>query len=218
MVEKAFFYRMRVLLILVTCLFSSNTEVYGQEKQRSLKSIQGSRFTTVFIKLNTYAELEIITTDEDEVQIDEMRDGEYYDARILNTRISNDSLYITDVGNALYDRKDDKLAAHKVMDARVKICLPRGKRLRIETEDAVLSISGVYNAMNVNQNSGTVTFSNLKGNLVYRSISANVEWYARQYFLRALDRTGRIEEVTSRPISSTAVVETIKGRVKMVDK
>ncbi len=177
--------------------------------------ISAAEFQTVFIKADTYISIEIITEDRDDVEIDEMRGGEYYDLKSLQTQVRNDTLFIKEQKNILVEKYDDKLAAHKMIDATVKICLPSGKNLRIELAEADLSLSGVFQKIHVNQNSGTSSFSDLRGDLLYRSISADITWSAKNYFLRGITAQGRLDEVTSQPIKSTAVIETIRGKFNL---
>lgn len=161
-------------------------------------------------------ELEIANSDDGEVHILELQQGEYKDAVSISTTVRQDSLLITDFQNFDFEFPQDKLSAHKVIDARMKLLLPRDKQLVINTGTAVLSISGDFSSLYINQFAGKCNLTNITGNLKLTSVYADVSFNAPHYQIdKAIKRKPLTRILPKDYMKYTAQIETIHGSISV---
>lgn len=178
-----------------------------------------SNFQIVDIDLNQYLQLEIKTTNSDEVKIITNQNGEYRNAVVLSSQVRNDSLLITDPINPTFTFPEDKLSAHKVIDGKATILLPRLKKVVLNTQSADISISGDFKNIFINQLSGSCKIVNLEGNLTYVSVYADVFLKLVNYDTTSFSRSGKVSSF-NKPnlIKYFASIETVSGNISHLRK
>jgi hypothetical protein len=173
-------------------------------------------FTVVDIDLLEYMELEIGNSDDGEVHLLEMQQGEYKDAVSISTTVRNDSLLIKDFQNFDFEFPQDKLSAHKVIDARMRLLLPRNKTLVINTKSALLSISGEYSSLYINQFSGKCIITDISGDINITSVYADIVFKAAHYQVDKATKRKSLTRVFPKGITKfKAQIETIHGHISL---
>jgi hypothetical protein len=178
-----------------------------------------AQFNVVDIQMVQYLELEITTSDSDKVSIVSSQKGEYKNAVVLSSEIRNDSLLITDPFNPAFSFPQDKLSAHKIIDGKATLSLPRNKHLVINTQSADITIRGNYKSVYINQLSGSCKIDQLQGNLTYVSVYATIFVDLKNYDIQAVSRSGNVFPFEK--ASSTdyfAQLETISGNISNLKK
>jgi hypothetical protein len=203
--------------VILFCVFAI-AEAYPQQRDSNTSSVDliNTDFTVVDINLREYMELEIGNSIDGEVHVLEIQHGEYKNAVSISTTVRNDSLLIRDFQNFNFSFPQDKLSAHKVIDARMRLLLPPGKSLIINTRSAVLLISGAFNDLYINQFSGKCKVIDLTGNFNFTSIYADVIFKAPHYRIDyATQRKSLTTKFTKQPAKFIAQIETIHGGISL---
>lgn len=152
------------------CTAQNNGSVYSHTDSRN------EDFETVMVDLDHHAELRISTTVEKSFySTDEKQSGEYQNALVLNTKVLNDTLFVTDSLNPLFTFPQDKLSAHKITDTKAVLILPEKIMLFLNLLNANLEIKGNYENVIINIHSGKVVLKDTQGNIQITSVNANVE-------------------------------------------
>ena len=176
-------------------------------------------FSTIDIDLQQYVELEIKTNNSKNVKLITSQNGEYKNAVILSSIIRNDSLIITDPIHPTFTFPRDKLSAHKVIDSKATIVLPKNKKLVINVQSADLKISGNYNSVYINQLSGSCKISQLQGDLHFISVYASIYANLKNYNVTSSSRSGKVQEFKkSIQIKYFARLETVSGNISTLNK
>lgn len=176
-------------------------------------------FQIVDIDLNQYLELEVKTINGDEVKIITSQNGEYRNAVVLSSSIKNDSLLITDPINPTFIFPEDKLSAHKVIDGKATILIPKFKKTVINTQSADILISGEFKSIFINQLSGSCKIDRIKGDLIYVSAYADVFLELTNHDTATFSRSGKVS-LFLKPdlIKFSARIETVSGNISHLKK
>lgn len=178
-----------------------------------------AQFNVVDIQIVQYLELEITTNDSDKVSFVSSQNGEYKNAVVLSSQIRKDSLLITDPFNPTFSFPQDKLSAHKIIDGKAILSLPRNKHLVINTQTADLTITGSYKSIYINQLSGSCKIDRLKGDLNYVSVYASISVDLKNYDIQAVSRSGNVFNFEKPSlINYFARLESISGNISNLKK
>jgi hypothetical protein len=178
-----------------------------------------AQFNVVDIQIGQYLELEITTSDSDRVSLVSSQNGEYKNAVVLSSEIRNDSLLITDPFNPTFSFPQDKLSAHKIIDGKATLSLPRNKHLVINTQTADITITGNYKSIYINQLSGSCKIDQLAGDLRYVSVYASIYVDLKNYDIRAVSRSGNVFNFEKPSlINYFARLESISGNISNLKK
>ncbi len=170
------------------CQAQNKDSVYTHTESRN------ENFTTVFIELEHFVELEISTTKEKGFYVsDEKQSGEYSKALLLNTKVANDTLFVTDPKNPVFTFPQDKLSAHKITDTRAILVLPENKNLFLNLVNSNVKISGDYKRLILNIHTGDAIFKKLSGDVTVISVNADVAATAlKSYMFDGSSRNGTL--------------------------
>ncbi len=90
--------------------------------------------------------------------------GEYQNSILLNTKLINEEIIIEEIMNPLFEKKNDKLSAHKLMSSSFIIKIPDYIPLKIEINDAKVKCSGNFLDINLKQKEGVFNLISQKSN------------------------------------------------------
>ncbi len=90
--------------------------------------------------------------------------GEYQNSILLNTKLINEEIIIEEIMNPLFEKKNDKLSAHKLMSSSFIIKIPDYIPLKIEITDAKVKCSGNFLDINLKQKEGVFNLISQKSN------------------------------------------------------
>ncbi len=178
--------------ILLLVAASLGCQAQQKEAVYTYTESQNEKFDVILIDLEHYIELIIVTGDlPNSFSTNDVQSGEYSNALVLETRVANDTLFITDPLNPLFQFPQDKLSAHKVTDSKARIVLPEKHHLFLDLTNANLNLQGSYSNVIVNINTGKVNLEKLKGNIHITSVSADVNSKGLEnYTFEASSRNG----------------------------
>ncbi|MBF4982831.1 hypothetical protein FNJ87_00230 [Nonlabens mediterrranea] len=208
-VKRSFYLNLLMIIAFAKAYSQSNSShrVYGN-----------SKITTIDIFLETTIELEIITTKGNQIKIVESQSGEYRNAVLLNTEISNDTLKITDPFNPSFIFPQDKLGAHKTLDGKATIYIPENLILEINSRQCFVTINGIYSNCYVNLESGNCILKDLKGDFQIVSVNAMVTVINPSSYIEISSKYGVITQLTSEPVVNyKQKIETINSNITIKD-
>ena len=172
-----------------------------------------AQFNVVDIQMVQYLELEITTNDSDIVSFVSSQNGEYKNAVVLSSEVRNDSF------NPAFSFPQDKLSAHKIIDGKATLSLPRNKYLVINTQTADITITGNYKSVYINQLSGSCKIDQLEGDLRYVSVYATIYVDLKNYDIQAVSRSGNVFNFEKPSlIKYFARLESISGNISNLKK
>ncbi len=178
---------------------------------------QNEQFKVVFVNLKHFMNLSISTTGEPSSYVtNEKQSGEYKNALILNTQVLNDTLFVTDPVNPIFEFPQDKLSAHKITESKAELRLPEGKVLFLNLSEAVLNLDGQYKNVIINIHSGNMKLSHMSGNIQVTSVNANlVAIDLNSYSVQASSRNGSVT-IENEPNSTRYLLEaeSINGNIQ----
>jgi len=211
--------RFSCFISLVVFLAFAKADAQTTFTNRNETSHNLADFSTIDIDLQEYVELEIKTNNSKNVKLITSQNGEYKNAVILSSIIRNDSLIITDPIHPTFSFPGDKLSAHKVIDNKATIVLPKNKKLVINAQSADLKISGNYNSVYINQLSGSCKIDQLQGDLQFISVYASIYANLKNYNVTSASRSGKVH-VFKKPVQIKyfAKLETVSGNISTLNK
>jgi hypothetical protein len=211
---KVCFKRFFVLLVCVLAFAKAYPQQSGQVNS-SHTQLKNTSFSVIDIKLAEHIMLEVITTGDDDVKIMESQHGEYKNALTLVAQLRNDSLIIEEVQNITFTYPNDKLGAHKVMDSRIQLSLPRNRKLVINARSADIQIDGDFKSVYINLFSGNCVVKNMSGDFEFISIYADLTFLPLDYKVThsTKDYKKRLI-IPQESMNYSAILETVHGSLK----
>jgi hypothetical protein len=138
-------------------------------------TISDQSFETVTIEFERYVAIEIHTTENSKVSLEEKRYGEYDQSYKIVSRIIDNELVITDELNPGFLLLQDKLSAHKSFNARAIIYLPENKSVFIKMREGLLECKGFFKDLTIDMHRGAVHLHELTGFIGITTINADVK-------------------------------------------
>ncbi len=208
-------YRSFFMVVILMCF--AFAKAYSQ-RDRSKIQLQSDQINTVAIFLDQELELKIATHELPEIWFNESQGGEYKSAVVFKTKFNNNTITISDLISPDFHFPQDKLSAHKVLDNKAQITIPKGMKVTVHVRSSFLSISGDFKNLAINQQSGDSTIKEFTGDLKVVSVYANIHLHLKDYLMDVTSKEGRIEGVISPDFYRyKAQVETIYGNVTVTD-
>lgn len=177
-----------------------------------------SQIKVVDIFLESTLDLEIITTDEKLIRISESQGGEYKNAVLLNSKVVNDTLKITDPFNPSFHFPQDKLSAHKIIDGKATLYLPKNLKLQITSRNCFLKLTGSFQKVFINLISGSCLLDQVIGDLHVVSVHADVTLLQPTSFVDTHSKYGAILKLSKKVnLNYSLKIETIDAPITIKD-
>lgn len=207
----------RSFFMAVIFLVFAFAKAYSQRNSSDI-IFENSKVNTVDILLESTIELEILTIEEPFIRIVDSQGGEYKNAVTLNSRITNDTLQIRDPFQASFKFPQDKLSAHKIIDDRAKIYLPKGLNVQITARSCFLKITGNYKNLFINLESGNCVLKAVQSPFHIISVYADVTINTLEKNIHAVSKYGTITPKEMMAVTSNShKIETIHGDITIKD-
>lgn len=153
------------------------------------KQWHASQIQTLVIQGDGFSEITFQSTEADNITIKASMEGEYFENVLLQTKIENQTLYISENFTPFFKPKNDKLAAHKVMAVQLIVMVPKTVSLQCSTNSANVSAQGTFKALSLQIENGHCTLTNIdttgqiatkRGAIViYGSVLKDVAYYSK---------------------------------------
>jgi len=192
-------------------------KVYSQRNSSDIL-FENSNVEVVDIFLETTIELAITTTKENQIKISESQGGEYKNAVLLSSKVTNDTLKITDPFNPGFNFPQDKLGAHKVLDGKALLYIPENLKLQITCRNCFLKVTGNYKKTFINLESGSCSLEKVTGDYHIISVHADVSINKPTSFIKASSKYGRINRLSKKENQNYNLkIETITAPITIKD-
>jgi len=184
------------------------------QKQVS-KTYDAHDVSSIAIDSDDIFKIEIQTEKTDKITLTTQIDGESYESTLLNTAIVDHSLHITTGKTPDFIPFNDKLSAHKVLSIVLKISIPEGIDLYINSALAALQIAGSIGNLQCNLGRGgceltdirfreSINITTISGNIYIKTPSAQIE---------AQSRNGKVAIPQDLVGNKSITLETIYGDI-----
>lgn len=216
--SRIFFMVVMLVCFAFTSISSAQlTKSYSQRNSSRIQ-LQSDEIKSIDIFLEQEIELNITTHDLPEIWFNESQGGEYKNAVVFNTKLVENQLTITDQISPEFHFPQDKLSAHKIIDSKAQITIPYGMNVKVHVRSSFLNISGDYNNLSVNQQSGDCAITDLTGDLKIISVYAHIHLTIKDYLTDVTSKEGLIKGIDNHEFYRyKARVETIYGNVTITD-
>lgn len=152
------------------------------------KTVIGAAVTLVQIDAKNCFDINLQTSDSDEIQVEAIIDGEYKNDLMLNVRQEGSSILVSTGFTPNFMNPNDKLSAHKVISIALLIKLPQYQNVYINGTNCNVTASGKYENLkitlsdgncNLSQVSEAVTILTQSGDITIHSTSAEIKAHSK---------------------------------------
>ncbi len=176
-----FLYRKLKPLLQIIIVFMYLNMVNAQKTVK--KTIVSPDISYIQIDASNCFELNLQTTDTNELEVEAMIDGEYKNDLLLQVRIEGATVLVSSGFQPNYKNPNDKLSTHKVISIALKIKLPKQKNVTVFGTGCNIKATGLYKNLKVTLNDGrcdlinvseTVEISTQSGDISVKSLKATI--------------------------------------------
>jgi len=177
---------------------------------------------TVYFTLNSVSEISIHTTTNQEnnllsslpsITISAHSEGEYANHFIINEKETATALNIDGDIAFTYPNYQDKLSAHKVHAISVKIRVPEGLQVIVQSDIGNVKVSGGFESFRADLASGNCFLKDMEGNITASSVSGNIYLQANSGKLVTETNSGRVRVVNLSEGTSIFNLKTNNGNI-----
>lgn len=198
--------------ILLTLLFVSSL-ARGQKVIQ--KTILNAETISVLIDAANCFEINLSTVDTDEVTVAALIDGEYNRDLLVNIERKGATVAISAGFQPNFIRPNDKLSAHKVVSIALDIKLPKYKTVRLFGTNCNVSVSGVYENLNVSLNDGRCNLNKVSEMTEVTTQSGDIILIDDKATIRAQSKYGRVANGNIPKGDNQFILSTITGNIEI---
>lgn len=212
---KRFFYTSVLMLF-------AFAKAYSQDNSSNTRAttFTAGNLHTLMIELNEYAEIHLQASQTTNISITTTQRGEYKEAVELTHYIKNDTVFFKDPISNIYQKPDDKLAAHKVTDAVVKMVIPHDMNLNIVAQSASIHTRGSFSYIQINCTSGAITIEDPNCDLDITNILGSTTIYCDSIspeIRLGKKATFKDKRRKKRPNKNGGVIQTSSGNISILN-
>lgn len=210
------FFKLRLMLknfMIVAGILMSGI-CFGQKDTREILNAQDLK--TINIESDEVYHITIIATNTSEIRISTHSEGEYFNEIFLKTRVRGNQLNIFSEYPERLTGGFDKLSAHKVFSLEIKLEIPSGMEVNVNSNIASLKASGNYKAIYANLKQGYCNLENYSGNAVINTYTGNILVETSSGLIEAKSRNGEVEIPDFLPGRNPLKLTSIDGNIKVV--
>ncbi len=187
MPDGIFFY-MRSFLFLVTALLG-----FSLHAQRdAFKVIDAKALTNVVLDAKRIFEVDITVHDAPHIAISTHAEGEFSNDLYISSRTENGFLYLGTAFQPAFQRKNDKLSAHKVISFSIRIKVPSHIRFQIESDIANVTLNGNLPFFRAYLQSGFCSVQNFGGEADISTQKGSIEVRALGGIIQGSSKNGSV--------------------------
>ncbi len=178
--------RLCIILFLI-CQFAYSQKIIH-------KTILHPDITFIGIDANNCFEINIATSNSDELVVEAKIDGEYTKDLLLTVKEEGSAILIGAGFPPTFVAPNDKLSAHKVVSIALFIVLPQHKSVDLYGTSCNISIMGNYENLKVTLNDGRCQLDNVSGSVEVLSLSGDIWASSAQADITATSKFGSVQE------------------------
>ncbi len=147
-----------IIFIGLGCLHSTHAQKVLQ------KEWDQADVTTLIIDSDEVFTIDITASKTQKIRVYTSVEGETYESVVLRVAEKGNTRTIRTAYSPYFNKKDDKLAAHKVLAIDMIIEVPEGMSVEVRSAIASVSASGVFKELRVGLEDGNCDIANFLGN------------------------------------------------------
>ncbi len=179
------------------------------------KKLINSATTAVQIDLSNCYELQLETSDTNEMIVEARIEGEYEKDLALRI-VEEGSTLLVGVGfRPNFVNPNDKLSAHKVVSIALKISLPKDKNVIVFGSSSNVAVRGNYETLKVTLNDGSCTMYNVQGQVYVVTQSGTINASAKAAVILSNSKYGSIEKQFIPKGNSQYNFSTVTGNIQL---
>lgn len=215
-IHKTSLVHFKFIQTFVFIIFLVFNSVIAASQNSHAQELINNEIENVIINANQIFKVEIITHKSDNIIITSSLEGEYKSSYSIGTKIIDETLEITLVKEPFIDIEDNKLSAHKVISASLKLEIPEDLNIAITSDIASVNLNGQFKDVSVNLTQGQCNF---KGHVKSAGITTNnghITIITSNALIIAASNHGKIEVDEFSSASSTWNLNSINGNIKVL--
>ncbi len=189
---------------------------FGLKAQKKLqKTIFADNISLVQVNTANCFEVEIHTSQGDDVIIEAEMEGEYSQDLDLEVNTNGSTLIIEAGFTPSFENPNDKLSAHKVVSILLKLTIPFYKNVEIYGTNSRVVIEGKYKELNISLSDGACELKSIMGNASVKTQSGFINVFAESAHIDAKSKYGK---VSFNPIPegfSIYRLQTVTGNIQL---
>lgn len=151
----------------------------------------------------------------DEIRIFSDTEGEYFNNISLDSEVRSNTLYLSSRYREILQSGYDKLSAHKVFSMEVTLEVPEGILAEISSNLASVHLTGDFESILVQLNSGSCYFDDFTGDAVINTYDGNITGTVSSAKFQATSRHGEVDVPQSHSGNHKMVLTSINGNIKV---
>lgn len=151
----------------------------------------------------------------DNIRIFSDTEGEYFNNISLDSEVRSNTLYLSSRYREILQSGYDKLSAHKVFSMEVTLEVPEGILAEINSNVASVHLTGEFESILVQLNSGSCYFENFTGDAVINTYDGNIAGTVSSAKYKATSRHGEVDVPQNPSGSHKMVLTSINGNIKV---
>lgn len=172
--------------------------------QKSISKSLDARFVKeINVRGEGFYKIETTTHSKKKIEIQAHFEGEYFNENVIQIKRQENSLMIALDWSPAFDRPDDKLAAHKLNSARLKLIMPEGMDLNMVSNSGNVLLTGKFKNLKIELNKTNCQIRGIADNAEINSSDGDILVWTENARFDALSRHG-----------SVSISEKINGKAK----
>ena len=202
--------------IFIIVLFIGTYSAFGQRIIEKSLEVKNGRFFYIDAKQAYKAILG--TEDSERLEIKAIADGEYQEDIVLKVKETGSDLNISTDFSPDYQKKNDKLSAHKSLSVSLRISLPQNSQVYFKGSSTNLVASGNYKTLNVELEEGNCSLNQLKGLIRIVNNNGDIALEAREGTVDAASKYGQVKKEQLATGNSSYFLRSDQGNISVIRK
>lgn len=174
-----------------------------------------SSISTIDVAGNTMFKIKITTKRIQTISMDLRVEGENNEQIVLQTNISNDTLFIGSAYQPMFIKPDDKLAAHKKISIELTLEIPENLNVLISSDIASVFANGSYKFLTAELLNGHFLAKKFQGNLQVDTLHGNISLETLAGLLDVHTKNGTIEKANIPLGRNQITLNSINGNISV---
>lgn len=196
--------------LLWLCFFSL-VNLQGQKVVK--KAFIGPRTASIHIDSQYCYQVELSTSNTDEVSVAASIEGEYAKDLLISITESGTTVLVSTGFHPNFINPNDKLSAHKVISIAMHINLPQYKEVHIYGTNSNVEVSGKYKKLEVKLADGRCTLDNVAENVVVNTQKGDIFLSTANGNITANSTYGEVDEANIPMGHNQYRLSTVEGNI-----
>ncbi|NJW52878.1 hypothetical protein [Salinimicrobium oceani] len=198
-------------IVLTFLFFSANAQKHTEEV------IDAKGITRIVFSSDEVFRIHLKAIPGDEIKITSHTEGEYYNNISLDTEVQSNTLQVSSRYREMLQGGFDKLSAHKVFSMEVTLEVPINMIAEVTSNLASVYISGDFEHVLVQLNSGSCYFKDFNGDAVVNTFNGNILGDVAAGNFEAESRHGVVNVPENTQNGHKMVITSINGNIKLTE-